>query len=202
MRTLAVVVAVLLFLTVASARVHVRRHGSRVAKARTHAISEACVKITAGTSGTTWSDWMDAWETAGGHAKACHVGKSDNGLIGRITDRGGNHGGCPPAAASSSFTIIGTAAAAIGAAIKDNKAGIKVWVDGGCVGNHVIDGVADATIGTVVSAFEGRDTSKNRDPCGTNKSYVCETTKKFKVVLKGNKATCDCFYLLTAYPAN
>lgn len=44
-----------------------------------------------------WTQWLQAQEDAGGHALACHVGVSVNGLIGRLTNRGGHNGpACMP----------------------------------------------------------------------------------------------------------
>lgn len=142
-----------------------------------------------------WTAWLNDQEAAGGHTKACHLGVSINGLIGRIEDRGGNQTGvCNPGTAASTWSDAGGLLNAIKPIISDNAAVIA----SGLAGDHQFTGKADKVIGTTVTAFDGKDQSKNRSPCPNNRSYVCSTTKSwFAIVRKDSNGNC---FLLTAYP--
>ena len=139
-----------------------------------------------------WAQWLDAQEDAGGHALACHVGVSVNGLIGRLTNRGGHNGpACAPNGnAASAWSDRSALLNALRPVIDQEGARYA----GGAAGDYVINGVAGTTVGTVVSASDG---GKNRSPCQENKGYVCQKTTAWVAIVR--KTADDC-YLLTAYP--
>lgn len=142
-----------------------------------------------------WSDWLDRQEAAGGHAEACHLNVSVNGLIGRIEDRGGHKGpACLPGAAASVWSQRKLLLDAIKPAIIQDGARFAQ----GAPGNHIINGSAGATIGTIVTAYAGSNPGKNRSPCPGNRKYVCSDAIKWLAIVR--KTPTGACYLLTAYP--
>jgi hypothetical protein len=149
-------------------------------------------------SNNDWTAWLTAQENAGGHAKACHVNVAVNGLIGRLEGRGGSLGGTCAAggAAASAWSDVSSLLDAIKPVIVKSAATDFAT---GAAGNHVLTGTADKTIGTTVTAYtDNKDTSKNKNACPGNSSYVCTTTKKWTAVVQSD-GNGGCF-LLTAYP--
>lgn len=142
-----------------------------------------------------WPDWLDRQEAAGGHAEACHLNVEINGLIGRIENRGGHNGpACLPGAAASVWSQPKLLLDAIKPAIIQDGARYAQ----GAPGDHIINGSAGATIGTIVTAYTGSNPGKNRSPCPGNRHYVCSNaTKWLAIVRKTPEGAC---YLLTAYP--
>lgn len=141
--------------------------------------------------------WLDSNERAGGHVKACHVNKSDNGLIGRITSRGGQQGpNCRQGNSASSFTDVSAAVNAIDSVLKEHEDAIRQWWDGGAGANLALDGTASGSIGRVVTQYSGKP-GKNRSSCPRNSSFVCKDSSSYKVVLASRNQAC---IVLTAYP--
>jgi hypothetical protein len=139
-----------------------------------------------------WPQWLAAQEDAGGHTLACHVGVSENGLIGRLTNRGGHNGpACAPNGnAASAWSGLAAVLDALRPVIQQEGARYA----NGAAGDYVIDGNQRSTVGTVVSRS---DAGKNRSPCQDNKGYVCQKTSTWVAIVR--KTANDC-YLLTAYP--
>lgn len=108
-----------------------------------------------------WTAWLTSQENAGGHALACHVNVTINGLIGRLENRNGHRGpAClPGGAAASSFSSIKSLIDVIKPVIVSHAEGFK---NNRVAGDYQFNGTADGTIGTVVSVFNG---SKNNHPC-------------------------------------
>lgn len=142
-----------------------------------------------------WTTWLQLQEQSGGHAMACHVNVTINGLIGRIENRGGHNGpACLPGAAASAWSSQKALIDQIKPGIIQNG---QTYLNG-AAGNYVINGTAKGTIGTVVTAYTGSDPKKNRSPCPGNKGYVCTKTRNWvAVVTKQPGGAC---FLLTAYP--
>ncbi|HKE96226.1 MAG TPA: hypothetical protein VKB34_18095 [Povalibacter sp.] len=144
--------------------------------------------------GGDWTAWLNRQEAAGGHTLACHVNVSVNGLIGRIENRGGNQSGvCLQTGTASSWSGPQSLISVITPIIQANAQAIAT----GPAGDSVYTGRADDTIGTSVTAFEGKDRGKNRNACPKNDSYVCATTRTWRAIVR--KTATDCF-LLTAFP--
>jgi hypothetical protein len=148
-----------------------------------------------------WTTWFQANEDAGGHIERCHSEISANGLIGRIENRGGHLGAvCLPGAAASSFSQKRVAISSVRDTIQAQRGAIQAWLaNAGAAANLVLDGTAAETIGQVVTKFEGKDLTKNRAPCGSNKRYQCNSTKKYKVVFMKVAPPASCI-VVTAYP--
>lgn len=141
-----------------------------------------------------WSTWLKKQEDAGGHAKKCHVGIQANGLIGRITDRGGNNTGvCAQTGFASSWTDEKALTSAIKAQVTSN------WQQATTAGagNVQLSDKGSAKLGTTVSKYDGPP-DKNRSPCGTNKAYVCKDAKAWRAYL-ARDANGNC-HLITAFP--
>jgi hypothetical protein len=158
------------------------------------AAAQTCVPLANG----DWSKWLTAQEDAGGHAKACHLGVSVSGLIGRLENRGGSKApACAPyGEAASSWSDPASLLGAIKPAITADAPGYAA----GPAGTHVIQGVSDKPIGIVVTHFEGADPEKNRSACDGNSSYVCMKTRTWTAVVRRTQA--GACYLVTAYPGN
>lgn len=156
------------------------------------AIAQTCVPPVNG----DWTRWLTAQENAGGHTKACHLGVSVSGLIGRLEDRGGGMApACTPfGAAASAWSDQASLLSAIKPAITSDAAGYAA----GEAGTHVIQGVADKPVGIVASRFERSNRTKNRAACDGNNSYVCMKTKTWTAVVRKTEA--GACYLVTAYP--
>jgi hypothetical protein len=158
------------------------------------AVAQTCVPP----ANKDWTGWLTAQEDAGGHAKACHLGVSVSGLIGRLENRGGSKApACAPyGEAASSWSDPASLLAAIKPAIIADAAGYAA----GAAGTHVIQGVSDKTVGIVVTRFEGSNPAKNRAACDGNNSYVCMKTKTWTAVVRKTEA--GACYLVTAYPGD
>ena len=99
-----------------------------------------------------WSAWLNQQEAAGGHTKACHLGVATNGLIGRLTDRGGNNTGvCTPGNAASAWSSPSTLQNIIKPIVTAH------WdeVNRGPDGNHIYTGSGATTLGTTVKQYTG-----------------------------------------------
>lgn len=142
-------------------------------------------------------DWLKKNETAGGHVRTCHVGIAANGLIGRITGRGGQQGAnCKSGESASSFTDDSTAASAIDTVLRSETKAINEWWAAGAANNLALDGAADSNVGTVITRYEGKP-DKNRSACPGNTRFVCKSSRQYKVVLKKKGEAC---IVLTGYP--
>lgn len=154
--------------------------------------SASAMTCDAPSGGKKWTDWLDAQETAGGHAKACHLGVSEQGLIRRIEGAGTNVTGVcmPPATTASVWSDKQALLNAAQEALAASKSAIATSPPG----NHIYDGVSSTNIGTVV---EKGSTSVKKNQCSSNSGYQCKSVSKWKVIFQ--KTATDCF-MLTAFP--
>lgn len=139
-----------------------------------------------------WTQWLQAQEDAGGHALACHVGVSVNGLIGRLTNRGGHNG--PACMPNGNAASAWSSEAALQNALRTHIVQAGASYPGDDPNDYIIHGTAATTVGTVVTVSHDK---KNNSPCPGNNGYVCKKTANWVAIVRKTPADC---YLLTAYP--
>lgn len=142
-------------------------------------------------------DWLKANEAAGGHAIACHVGKTEKNLLGRIkgTPEPGKtcQSGTP---AASSFTDVNSAAGFIAATVTGHPNEVRNWLALPAGANLVLNGASKGSNVGIVMAPEAK---KGKGTCSVVGGYDCNKAKTFAVVL-ARVAGANVCVVRTAYP--
>jgi hypothetical protein len=143
-----------------------------------------------------WTAWLQRQEAAGGHTLACHTGISENGLIGRLTNRSGHQGDAciPGGVAASAWSGANGDYSSLINAISGAIADEAPRFDAMPAGNLQLSGTAAQSVGKVVRPIAD---GNNRHACPKNSRYACTATRTWVAVVRFTDDDC---YLLTAYP--